>query len=68
MWVTGLPATLTIISVGQEYVRQGARVRPIPAEAFEETEGPKLENDPIERDSPPRVSQGESETGEASQQ
>jgi len=30
MWVTGLPATVTIITVGQEYVTNGQIVNPVP--------------------------------------
>ncbi len=32
MWVTGLPATVTIITVGQEYVTNGEIVNPVPEE------------------------------------
>jgi len=30
MWVTGLPQTVTIITVGQEYVTNGQIVNPVP--------------------------------------
>lgn len=56
MWVTGLPMTLTIIRVGQEYVAEGARVRPTSGDAFEDAPEPKIDTDPIDRDAPPRVS------------
>lgn len=58
MWVTGLPTTLTIITVGQEYVRVGATVRPMQDDVFEDANGPRIEADPIDADTPPRVSQG----------
>lgn len=30
VWVTGLPDTVTVITVGQEYVTEGQRVKPVP--------------------------------------
>ncbi len=30
-WVTGLPATARLIAVGQDYLNEGVRVRPVPA-------------------------------------
>lgn len=32
VWVTGLPATVTVITVGQEYVAEGQTVTPVPEE------------------------------------
>ena len=61
MWVTGLPMTLTIISVGQEYVGVGAKGRPVPDDAFEDATEPRLEQDPADGGAPPRVSRSEDE-------
>ncbi len=33
VWVAGLPETVTLITVGQEFVTEGQRVRPVPAAA-----------------------------------
>ena len=33
IWLGGLPDEVTVIIVGQEYVRAGQRVRPVPEEA-----------------------------------
>ena len=33
IWLGGLPDEVTVITVGQEYVRAGQRVRPVPEEA-----------------------------------
>jgi multidrug efflux system membrane fusion protein len=68
MWVTGLPMTLTIISVGQEYVGEGATVRPLQDNAFKGASEPKIDSDtsPTPMDTPPRVSQGDDDTTEAS--
>jgi len=33
VWVTGLPPTVTIITVGKEFVRHGEAVRPVPEQA-----------------------------------
>ncbi|MCC7428521.1 MAG: efflux RND transporter periplasmic adaptor subunit [Alphaproteobacteria bacterium] len=33
IWVGGLPERLTLITVGQDYVREGARVNPVPDQA-----------------------------------
>lgn len=65
MWVTGLPMTLTIISVGQEYVGQGAKVRPMQGEDFRQTDAPKIDENPEEMAAPPRVSQDGGEPAEA---
>jgi len=29
MWVTGVPDNATVITVGQEFVSEGARVKPV---------------------------------------
>lgn len=36
MWITGLPAEVTLITVGQEYVADGDTVRTVPESAIEE--------------------------------
>jgi len=36
VWISGLPAEVTLITVGQEYVGDGEEVRPIPESAIEE--------------------------------
>ncbi len=36
VWITGLPTTVTIITVGQEYVGDGEEVRPIPETAIQD--------------------------------
>jgi hypothetical protein len=30
VWVTGLPATASVIVIGQEFVRDGRRIQPAP--------------------------------------
>ena len=30
-WVTGLPETASVISMGQDYLSEGVKVRPVPA-------------------------------------
>lgn len=36
MWVTGLPSTAKIITVGQEYVREGALVDPVYGDSIDD--------------------------------